>query len=188
MISTKQDLSSYIESDYNAYKMEHPFVARFTFGENWELFAYMKNLRKLEYSMNKTNKHWWDNLLYGWRWLRHRYNCKKTNIYVHPNSVGKGFHIVHRGFRRVDSFVSIGENCQILPNVLFGKKRPDLKSFNIIMGDNCYISTNVTILGPVNIGNNVVIAAGAVVTKDIPDNCTVAGIPAKIVKYSSMQQ
>ena len=56
------------------------------------------------------------------------------------------------------------------------------------MGDNCYISTNVTILGPVNIGNNVVIAAGAVVTKDIPDNCTVAGIPAKIVKYSSMQQ
>ena len=50
-------------------------------------------------------------------------------------------------------------------------------------GNNCYISTGVTILGPVNIGNNVTIAAGAVVINDIPDNCVVGGVPAKILKY-----
>ena len=40
----------------------------------------------------------------------------------------------------------------------------------------------MTILGPITIGNNVTIAAGAVVTKDIPDNCTVAGVPAKVIE------
>ena len=37
-------------------------------------------------------------------------------------------------------------------------------------------------LGPIHIGDNVTIAAGAVVINDVPDNCTVAGIPAKIIK------
>ena len=41
---------------------------------------------------------------------------------------------------------------------------------------------NCTILPGVTIGNNVVVAAGAVVTKDVPDNCVVGGVPAKIIK------
>lgn len=45
-----------------------------------------------------------------------------------------------------------------------------------------WIGGNVTILPGVTIGNNVVIAAGAVVTKDIPDNCVAGGIPARILK------
>ena len=67
--------------------------------------------------------------------------------------------------------------------VLIGKKSPEIKECPISIGDDCYISTGITILGPISIGNNVTIAAGAVVTKDIPDNCIVAGIPAKIIKY-----
>lgn len=66
--------------------------------------------------------------------------------------------------------------------VLMGKKRPDLTDYHINIGDNCYISTGVTILAPINIGDNVVIAAGAVVNKDVPSNCVVAGIPAKVIK------
>lgn len=63
-----------------------------------------------------------------------------------------------------------------------GKKRPDLIDYHIVIGNDCYISTGVTILAPITIGNNVTIAAGAVVTKDMPDNCVVGGIPAKILK------
>lgn len=42
---------------------------------------------------------------------------------------------------------------------------------------------NVSIMPGVTIGENSVIAAGAVVTKDVPDNCLVAGVPAKIIKF-----
>lgn len=66
--------------------------------------------------------------------------------------------------------------------VLFGKKGPGIDDPDIYVGNNVYISTGVTILGPVKIGNNVTIGAGAVVTKDIPDNAIVAGVPAKIIK------
>lgn len=50
------------------------------------------------------------------------------------------------------------------------------------IGSDVWIGGNVTILPDITIGNNVVIAAGAVVTKDIPDNCVVGGVPAKFIK------
>ena len=183
MIITRSDLLLYINKDYKSYKMKHPCFAKFTYGENWELFSYMKNLRYLEFYMNKPRKYPWDKFLLGWHWLCHRRNCKNMDIYVGPNTVGPGFHLQHRGFRHLLSDTKIGKECEMLPLVLMGKKHPDLKEWQITIGDNCYISTGVTILGPVTIGNNVIIGAGAVVTKDVPDNCVVAGVPAKIIKY-----
>lgn len=69
-----------------------------------------------------------------------------------------------------------------LPLVLFGRAHP-IDGTEIFVGDNCSVGTGATILGPTRIGNNVTIAAGAVVTKYVPDNVVVAGVPAKIVKY-----
>lgn len=51
----------------------------------------------------------------------------------------------------------------------------DFIDYHIVLGNDCYISTGVTILAPITIGNNVTIAAGAVVTKNVPDNCVVVG-------------
>lgn len=51
----------------------------------------------------------------------------------------------------------------------------------IEIGDNVFIGSNVQILYDVKIGNNVVIAAGAVVTKDVPSNSVVGGVPAKVI-------
>jgi sugar O-acyltransferase (sialic acid O-acetyltransferase NeuD family) len=50
------------------------------------------------------------------------------------------------------------------------------------IGHNCSVGSNATILPDISIGNNVVVAAGAVVTKNVPDNCMVAGVPAVIKK------
>ena len=52
----------------------------------------------------------------------------------------------------------------------------------VIIGNDVWIGGNVTILLGVTIGNNVVVAAGAVVTKNVPDNYVVAGVPAKLLK------
>ncbi|WP_240733075.1 DapH/DapD/GlmU-related protein [Jeotgalibacillus sp. S-D1] len=51
----------------------------------------------------------------------------------------------------------------------------------VVIGKNGWIGSNATILPGVTIGNNAVVAAGAVVTKDVPDNTVVAGVPAKFV-------
>lgn len=184
MITSKKELAAWVAADYAAFQMQHPVVARFTYGENWELFSYLRNLRYLEYYTNKPRKMPWDKLLRWYYWLRHRRNIKKTMIHIAPNCVGPGLHLVHRGFRRLgeNSYMHIGANCTCLPNVLLGKKKPDVPEEGFWIGDNCYIGTGATILGPIHIGDNVTIAAGAVVINDVPDNCTVAGVPAKIIK------
>lgn len=57
-----------------------------------------------------------------------------------------------------------------------------------IIGDNVIFGANSIVIGSITIGNNVTIAAGAVVIKDVPDNAIVAGVPAKIVKMKSEQK
>lgn len=54
-----------------------------------------------------------------------------------------------------------------------------------IIGNNVHISAGAVIIGPIKIGNNVIIGANAVVNKDVLNNCIVAGVPAKIIKYIS---
>lgn len=88
--------------------------------------------------------------------------------------------------------VNIGDNVMIAPGVLISAvghplspaKRRFRMSFAkpVTIGSDVWIGGNAVILPGVSIGNNVVIAAGAVVTRDIPDNCLAAGIPARVVK------
>ncbi len=54
-----------------------------------------------------------------------------------------------------------------------------------VIGNDVYIATGAKILGDIKVGNNVIIGANAVVIKDVPDNCVVAGVPAKIIKQNS---
>ncbi|WP_334351614.1 maltose acetyltransferase domain-containing protein [Companilactobacillus sp. HBUAS56257] len=52
----------------------------------------------------------------------------------------------------------------------------------ISVGNDVWIGGNVTVIAGVHIGNNVIVGAGAVVVKDVPDNCVVGGVPAKVIK------
>ncbi|KRK33132.1 sugar O-acetyltransferase [Loigolactobacillus bifermentans] len=88
--------------------------------------------------------------------------------------------------------VTIGDNVMIGPNVdiytvnhpLTPQGRRDHlgKGSPVVIGNDVWIGGKVTITPGVTIGNNVVIAAGAVVTKDVPDNMLVGGVPAKVIK------
>ena len=78
----------------------------------------------------------------------------------------------------------VGKNCHIGQHVTIGGnmgKEEDGRTQPII-GDNCYICANSVVVGPIIIGNNVIIGAGSVVTKSIPDNVIIAGNPCKILK------
>lgn len=84
-------------------------------------------------------------------------------------------------------FVLISDNSHgslsVMEATIKPDERPLLSKGAIHIGDNVWIGDKASILSGVNIGDNVIIAANAVVTKDIPDNCLVAGVPAKIVKH-----
>ena len=56
-----------------------------------------------------------------------------------------------------------------------------------IIGDNCFIGPGVKMFGNIKIGNNVAIGANSVVNKDVEDNVTVVGVPAKIVNRKGTQ-
>ena len=183
MIKTRHDLFNYIQADRKAQGMRHPLLAKLTFGENAMIRKYMTILRKAEYWKVHSEKIV-GKLMFAYYFLRYRRMCLRYGIHIGLNAVGKGFFIVHPGFIRIDSWVHIGENCTVLPMVLFGRAHP-IGNTEIFVGDNCYVGTGSTILGPIKIGNNVTIAAGAVVTKDVPDNVVVAGVPARIVKYKN---
>lgn len=86
--------------------------------------------------------------------------------------------------------VTIGNDCQIGHNVVFatlnhGLAPEDRKTTYpapITLGNNVWVGSNATILQGVTIGNNAIVAAGAVVTKDVPPDTIVGGVPAKPIK------
>lgn len=75
----------------------------------------------------------------------------------------------------------IGKNCIILHGTTFGGKSGKKGAPHIC--DNVLVGTHAILLGPITIGDNAIIGAGAVVVKDVPANAVVAGNPAKIIKY-----
>ncbi|MBR3443778.1 MAG: serine acetyltransferase [Bacteroidaceae bacterium] len=74
----------------------------------------------------------------------------------------------------------VGKNCMIGQGVTIGGKSGWYEV--PIIGDHVEISAGARIIGPVRIGNHVIIGANSVVVKDVPDNCVVAGVPARIIR------
>lgn len=94
--------------------------------------------------------------------------------------IGKGMLIVHP-YATILNAESIGENFDVRHLTTLGDKngrRP-------VIGNNVTLGVAVTIVGGVKIGDNVVIGAGSIVTKDIPDNCIAVGNPAKVIRTKS---
>lgn len=88
--------------------------------------------------------------------------------------------IIQHGFATIISAKSIGENCKVYQQVTIGYNH---KLEAPVIGSNVEICCGAKIIGGVHIGNNVLIGANSVVVRDIPDDCVVAGVPAKIIRY-----
>ncbi len=101
------------------------------------------------------------------------YICTETS------NIGEGFYLQH-GFSTIVNAHSIGINCHINQQVTIGTNTPKIGCPRI--GNNVKIHAGAKILGPITIGDNVIIGANAVVVKDIPTNLVVAPSPTIIIK------
>ena len=98
--------------------------------------------------------------------------------------IGKGLYVGHFGSIILHSQVVIGENCSLGPGIVIGTRGLGSKGVPII-GDHVYVGTGAKILGGIRIGNHVRVGANAVVLQDIPDHCTVVGVPGRIIKHAN---
>ncbi|WP_352310297.1 acyltransferase [Psychrobacter sp. W2-37-MNA-CIBAN-0211] len=106
-------------------------------------------------------------------------------------SIGKNCNIQNVSFGSEPFLITIGDQVQITNGTkifthggafILRKKYPDIDFFGkVIIKNNVYIGNNCLIMPGVTIGSNVLVAAGSVVTKTIPDNVVVGGNPAKIL-------
>ena len=116
-----------------------------------------------------------------------------TGIEIHPGAkIGKNLFIDHGMGVVIGETSEIGNNVTIYHAVTLGGSSPSVDSErqrhekrHPTIGDDVVIGSGAQIIGPIKVGNNSRIAANAVVVKDVPDNATMVGIPAKAVKLEN---
>ncbi len=189
MITTKSDLRKYIIADRLALNRKRSnwivnFIKRKLYWEKILVEDYLLSLRKMEYLTNiKRNPI--QKITYLFVLYRFRKRSFKTHINIPVNVVGPGLVIYHLGPITINAGARIGKNCTLYSGVIIGQNKiPE----NVpIIGDNVYFGPGSKAFGNIKIGNNVIVAPNSVVVKDVPDNCVVSGVPARIIKRDGIK-
>lgn len=137
-------------------------------------FIYIK--RKCEYWRNKNII-----IFLFYRLIYERYKIKYMMDIPASVVIGRGLRIEHIGGIVINPKAKLGENITLLNGVLIGAQNRGPKKGFPTIGNCVWIGTNSIIVGKIHIGNNVLIAPGAYVNFDVPDNSIVLGNPGKII-------
>ena len=106
-----------------------------------------------------------------------------TGIEIHPGApIGKGLVIDHGAGVVIGETAEIGDNCTLYQGVTLGGTGKDIGKRHPTLGNNVLVGAGAKVLGPILIEDNSKVAANAVVLKDIAENSTAVGIPAKVVR------
>ena len=137
-------------------------------------FRYIFFLRKTQNASNSISRLFWHCCL--------RHCMLSTGIQIpYQTKIGEGFRLVHYGSIVINPEAVIGINANISQGVLIGNSLGKNEGVPTI-GDNVCINANAVVIGGCHIGNNVLIAPGAFVNFDVPDNSIVIGNPGKIIQ------
>lgn len=111
-----------------------------------------------------------------------------TGIEIHPGAViGQGVFIDHGMGVVIGETAIVGNYCLIYQGVTLGGTGKESGKRHPTLGENVVVGGGAKVLGNLNIGDNVRIGAGSVVLRDVPSNCTVVGVPGRVVYRSGVR-
>ncbi len=111
-----------------------------------------------------------------------------TGIEIHPGAqLGKGVFIDHGMGVVIGETAILGDYCLIYQGVTLGGTGKEIGKRHPTLGENTVVGAGAKVLGNLQIGNNVRIGAGSVVLRDVPSDCTVVGVPGRIVYRSGVR-
>lgn len=111
-----------------------------------------------------------------------------TGIEIHPGAqVGRGVFIDHGMGVVIGETAIVGDYCLIYQGVTLGGTGKETGKRHPTLGENVVVGSGAKVLGNLLIGNNVRIGAGSVVLRDVPSDCTVVGVPGRIVYRSGVR-
>lgn len=171
---------SYIKEEIRVIRERDPAIK-----SNMEVFLYPSFKVILNYRLAHRlflKKHY-----FMARWISQR-AARKTGIEIHPGAtIGKGLFIDHGSGVIIGETAELGDNVTLYQGVTLGgtgkeqgKRHPTLK-------DNVMVSAGAKVLGSFTIGENSKIGAGSVVLNEVPPNCTVVGVPGRVVKMGNLK-
>ncbi len=131
----------------------------------------LRRHRRAHKAWQKGHKNWARYISYRTRRI--------TGIDIHPAAkIGEGVFIDHGMGTVIGATAEIGDGCVLYHGVTLGANTFENVDRHPKLGKGCIVYAGATLIGPIHIGDNSVIAAGAVVVKDAPANSKLKGVPA----------
>ena len=172
------DCWRYVVIDTSLHNSEFKFLTQFLFYKGFHAIACHRI----------AHQHWKN----GDQWTALLFQSLSSAAYavdIHPQAtLGRGITVDHATGLVIGGTAVVGKNVQFLHDITLGGTGKVGGDRHPKIGDDCILGTHCQILGNIKIGNGCVVAASAVVNRPVEPYCTVAGIPAKVVKRSPVKE
>lgn len=171
---------SYIKEEIQVIRERDPAIK-----SNLEVFLYPSFKAILRYRV--AHKLYLRKHYFLARWISQR-AVRKTGIEIHPGAtIGKGLFIDHGSGVIIGETAELGNNVTLYQGVTLGGTGKEQGKRHPTLGDNVMVSAGAKVIGSFKIGENSKIGAGSVVLKEVPPNCTVVGVPGRVVKMGDQK-
>ena len=169
---------SYVKEEIQVIRERDPAIK-----SNMEVFLYPSFRVILRYRL--AHKLYLKGHYFWARWISQR-GARKTGIEIHPGTtIGRGLVIDHGSGVIIGETTVIGDNVTLYQGVTLGGTGKEQGKRHPTLEDNVMVSAGAKILGSFTIGENSKIGAGSVVLEEVPPNCTVVGVPGRIVRMDN---
>lgn len=168
-------LVAYIKEELQVIKERDPAIKT-----SWEVLLYPSFKAVLSYRL--AHKLYEKKHYFIARWISQR-TVRKTGIEIHPGAkIGKGFFVDHGSGVIIGETTIIGDNVTLYQGVTLGGTGKEKGKRHPTLEDNVMVSAGAKVIGSFTVGENSKIGAGSVVLEAVPPNCTVVGVPGRVVR------